>query len=90
MENMYNKDKIKARLFEKFLYHTEILKGLTKLIFNSTELFENKYMDEYDWIQFKYFSKRLTKYGRDINELRAICSDNLLLEINKRKLKIRK
>lgn len=82
MEEKYNKIKIKAKLFEKYLYHLESLKALNKKIFDSTELFENKKMSDYDWEQFNYFKKKIGKYGRDINVLRALSEDEILIEIN--------
>jgi len=80
---MYNKFKYKTKLISKYLYHLEKLRTLNKLLYNSTEFFEEKRMIDFEYEQWHYFAKNLTKFGRMINELRNKCSDDELIEINK-------
>lgn len=83
----YNKQEYKLKLMNKYLYHLEILKNLNRIIYNSTEFFENKKMIEYNFKQWKYFSKRLTRYGKDINELNNLLNDDEKIDINRINLK---
>lgn len=79
----------KAKLLEKYLYHLEILKNINKILFDSTELFEKKYMTEFEFEQWRYFQKKITTFAKMINELNKTIDDETKILINKIKIERR-
>ena len=64
---MLNKEA--SELIALWLNTNDKLRQINKIIYNKTELFEQKYMTEYRQELFSYFAAKITRYTRDENEL---------------------
>lgn len=65
---MKNSDK-RNLLIAKWLEYNEKQKEITNYLYNHTELFEEKYEDDFKTELFNFFAGKITRYTRDYNKL---------------------
>lgn len=64
-----NNQRIRRQLINKWIELNSKMEEINKYLFEHTELFEKKYMDEYLEDLYRYFAGKITRYARDYNEL---------------------
>lgn len=75
-----------AILINEWKYHTEKCKEIIKYLYNHTELFEKKYMQDFREDLFLFIAGKINKYSNDINKLQSYFTNEEIEELNKIKL----
>lgn len=78
--------KKKNKYIYKWLYYNNKLREVNKYLFEHTELYEQKYMTDYDEELFNFFAGKIQRYTRDENKLRSLLSNSDRQEIIEYKL----
>lgn len=68
------KNRKRRILINQWLKHLKEMEKINKYLFEHTELFENKYMDEFNEKLFRYFAGKITFYTREYNKIVDIIS----------------
>lgn len=56
----------------KWKYHNNKMREINKYLYDHTELFERKYMCDYNEELFHFFAKKITRYAKEENELNEL------------------
>ena len=67
----------------------EKLKEINNYLFENTELFEQKYEDEYRTELYKFFAGKITRFSRDYNQLMELLEQQEITEINWERIKLK-
>lgn len=67
-------------IINEWIFHTKKLKEIVSFLYSNTELFEEKYEKDFDQDLFDFFSGKITRYSKEINQLDEV------LEERKRKI----
>ncbi len=73
-------------LIAEWIYHNEKLREINKYLFDHTELFEELYCSDFNNDLFRFFAGKITRYGRDYNELYKKLTSEQRKELNRVKL----
>lgn len=78
--------KKKNKYIYKWLYYNNKLREINKYLFEHTELYEQKYMTDFEEELFNFFAGKIQRYTRDENKLRSLLSNSDRQEIIEYKL----
>lgn len=70
-------------LIFNYLKHIEKADKITKYLYNHTELFEKKYMQDYPAELFKFFSGKIGRYCRERNKLLDLLDNKQIEKLKK-------
>lgn len=79
-----NKKLMKA--ISKWLYYNNKMREINKYLYDHTELYETKRIDEYKEEIFSYFAGKITRYTKDENNLYERLSAKEILELKEYEL----
>lgn len=77
----------KIELIAEWQITVEKLREINKYLYERTELYESKYMDDFETKQFMYFAGKINQFTKWLNQLNEILSKKEKKEIRLYKLK---
>lgn len=56
-------------IINEWLYHNNKMKEINSILFNRTELYEQKYMTDFRDELFRFFAGKITRFSKDYNKI---------------------
>lgn len=76
-----------AEYINKYIELSNKTHEIIKFLFEHTELFEEKYIDDFHENLFRFFAGKITRNGREINQIKEMLSEEDKLQLQKMKLR---
>lgn len=73
--------KKKNKYIYKWLHYNDKLREINKYLFEHTELFEQKYMTDYEEELFNFFAGKIQRFTKDENKLKSLLKQSDRQEI---------